>query len=290
MKFSPVVAGVWRADQWGLDAAGLLRWMQQAVDLGITTFDHADCYGAFTTEARFGEAFALAAPSFRDRIQLVTKCGIRFPCEARPAFRGKSYDTSRRYVLGCVEASLASLKTDRIDLLLIHRPDLLMDPDELAGTFAELQKAGKVLEFGVSNHTASQFAMLHRRFPLVTNQIEFSPLQMKALADGTLEQAVDLGLRPMLWSPLGGGTLFNGGDEQALRVRQALQALGGRHGGASVATVAYAWLMRHPSRPLPVAGTGRIDGLKEAMAATSLKLSAEDWYAVWEASIGHPVP
>lgn len=290
MKLSPVVAGVWRADQWGLDAAGLLRWMQQAADLGITTFDHADCYGAFTTEGRFGEAFALAPPSFRDRVQLVTKCGIRFPCDARPAFRLKSYDTSRRYVSGCVDASLAALRTDRIELLLIHRPDLLMDPDELADTFAGLQKSGKVLEFGVSNHTASQFALLHRRFPLVTNQIEFSPLQMKALADGTLEQAVDLGLRPMLWSPLGGGTLFNGQDEQAVRVRTALQTLGGKHGGASLATVAYAWLMRHPSRPLPVTGTGRIDGLKEAMAATSLKLSAEDWYAVWEASIGHPVP
>ena len=290
MKFSPVVAGVWRADQWGLDAAGLLRWMQQAVDLGITSFDHADCYGAFTTEARFGEAFALAPPSFRERVQLVTKCGIRFPCAARPAFRGKGYDSSRAYVKGCVDASLAALRTDHVDLLLLHRPDLLLDPDELAATFAELQKAGKVLHFGVSNHTASQFAMLHRRLPLVTNQVEFSPLQMKALADGTLEQAVDLGLRPMLWSPLGGGALFSGTGEQERRVRQALQALGERHGGASVATVAYAWLMRHPSRPLPVTGTGRLDGLKEAMAATSLRLSAEDWYAVWEASIGHPVP
>ncbi len=290
MKLSPVVAGVWRAQAWGLDAAGRLRWMEQAADLGITSFDHADCYGGYTTEAAFGEAFALAPPSFRDRVQLVTKCGIRIPCAERPGFRLKSYDSSRAYVTACVEASLKALRTDRIDLLLLHRPDLLMDADELAGTFGALQAAGKVLAFGVSNHSASQFALLHRRFALSTHQFEFSPLQMKALADGTLEQALDLGLRPMLWSPLGGGALFGGQDEQARRLRAVLSELGARHGGASLATVAYAWLMRHPSRPIPVTGTGRIEGLREAVAATSLRLSAEDWYAVWEASIGHPVP
>lgn len=287
MTFSPVVAGVWRAHDWGLDAAGLGAWMAQALDLGITTFDHADIYGGYTIEAMFGEALA-RAPGLRHRMQIVTKCGIKLVSPQRPSHAIKSYDSSREHVLASVDASLRALRTDRIDLLLMHRPDLLMDPDELADTFRHLLAAGKVLHFGVSNHTPGQLAMLRRRHPLVTHQIEFSPLQMRALADGTLEQCVDLGLRPMAWSPLGGGKLFGGHDEQVQRVRGVLQQLGQAR-GASVATMAYAWLMRHPSRPLPVTGTGRTEGLREAVAAVNVQLSAEEWYRVWQASIGHEV-
>ncbi len=287
MNFSPIAAGVWRAPEWGLDAAGLAGWMSQALDLGITTFDHADIYGGYTVEAMFGAAFA-QAPGLRDRLQIVTKCGIKLVNAQRPGHAIKSYDSSRAYVLASVDASLAALRTDRIDLLLLHRPDLLMDPEELGETFRHLLAAGKVLHFGVSNHTPGQLAMLRRRHPLLTNQIEFSPLQMRALADGTLEQCVDLGLRPMLWSPLAGGRLLTGSDEQACRVRAVLQALGDER-GASVATMACAWLMRHPSRPVPITGSGRMAALREAVAATGVLLSAEDWYRVWQASIGHEV-
>ncbi len=288
MNFSPIAAGVWRAPEWGLDAAGLAGWLSQALDLGITTFDHADIYGGYTVEAMFGAAFA-RSPGLRDRLQIVTKCGIKLVHTQRPGHAIKSYDSSRAHVLASVDASLQALRTDRIDLLLLHRPDLLMDPEELGETFRHLLAAGKVLHFGVSNHTPGQVAMLRRRHPLLTNQIEFSPLQMRALADGTLEQCVDLGLRPMLWSPLAGGRLLTGDDEHAQRVRAVLQALGETQ-GASVATMAYAWLMRHPSRPVPVTGSGRIAALQEAMAASAVRLSAEDWYRVWQASIGHEVP
>jgi predicted oxidoreductase len=288
MNLSPIVAGVWRAHTWGLDAQGLLRWMEQAAELGITSFDHADIYGGYTVEALFGQAFALA-PGLRQRLQIVTKCGIKLVSPQRPGHAVKSYDSSRAHVLASVDASLAALRTDHIDLLLIHRPDLLLQPEELADTFRQLLAAGKVLHFGVSNHSPGQLAQLRKRHPLVTNQIEFSPLQMRALADGTLEQCVDLALRPMIWSPLAGGRLFTDGDEQAQRVRATLQALGERH-GASVATMAYAWVLRHPSRPLPITGSQRIAALREAVAALDIRLSAEDWYRVWEASIGHPVP
>jgi predicted oxidoreductase len=271
-----------------LDAAGLAGWMSQALDLGITTFDHADIYGGYTVEAMFGAAFA-QVPGLRDRLQIVTKCGIKLVSAQRPGHAIKSYDSSRAHVLASVDASLQALRTDRIDLLLLHRPDLLMDPEELGETFRHLLAAGKVLHFGVSNHTPGQLAMLRRRHPLLTNQIEFSPLQMRALADGTLEQCVDLGLRPMLWSPLAGGRLLTANDEQTLRVRAVVQALGEAQ-GASVATMAYAWLMRHPSRPVPITGSGRIAALREAVAATAVRLSAEDWYRVWQASIGHEVP
>ena len=191
--------------------------------------------------------------------------------------------------MASVDASLAALRTDRIDLLLIHRPDALAEPDEIADTFRAVQAAGKVLAFGVSNHSVAQFAMLHRRHPLVTNQLELSPLQMQALADGTLDQGTDLGLRPMIWSPLGGGRLFTGDDAQALRVREVLADLA-RAYGVSTATVAYAWIRRHPSRPLPVTGSGRIEALREAVASVDLRLNREDWTRVWQASMGHELP
>ena len=210
MKLPPVVAGVWRLNEWKLDTTALVRWIEQALELGITSFDHADVYGGYSVEAAFGTALA-ASPGLRERLQLVTKCGIKLISPARPSHRIKSYDTSRAHITASVENSLRALRTDRIDLLLIHRPDALMDADEVAQTFGQLRAAGKVLHFGVSNHTPSQFALLHRRLPLVTNQIELSPLQLQALSDGTLDQCTDLGLRPMIWSPLGGGRLFTAG-------------------------------------------------------------------------------
>ena len=288
LRLSPVVAGLWRLNEWGLDTAATLRWIEQALDLGISSFDHADIYGGYAVEAQFGEALA-RAPALRQRIQLVTKCGIKLAHPARPAHRIKSYDSSRAHVVASVEQSLRALRTDRIDLLLIHRPDLLMDPDELADTFRHLLAAGKVLHFGVSNHSPGQLAMLRKRHPLATQQIEFSPLQMKALADGTLEQCVDLGIRPMIWSPLGRGRLFSGADEQVRRVHAEL-AEQGQAQGVSVATMAFAWILRHPSRPWPITGSGRLQALQEAVAALQVTMSAEDWYRIWQASMGHAVP
>jgi len=288
MKLSPIVAGLWRLPEWQIDTAGLVRWVEEALALGITSFDHADIYGSYTVEAMFGEALA-AAPGLRERLQIVTKCGIKCVSPARPGHAINHYDTSRAHVLASVENSLRALRTDRIDLLLIHRPDLLMDPDELAEALRLLLAAGKVLHFGVSNHTPGQVALLRKRHPVATHQIEFSPLQMRALADGTLEQCVDLGLRPMIWSPLAGGRLFSSDDGQAHRVRAVLQDLAGQH-GTTMATVAFAWVLRHPSRPHPVTGSGRVAALREAVAALDVRLSNEDWYRVWVASIGHGVP
>ena len=287
LQLSPIVAGVWRLREWKLDPAGLVRWIEQTLALGITSFDHADIYGGYSVEAAFGAALA-ASPGLRERLRLVTKCGIKLVNPARPAHAIKSYDSSRAHVVASVENSLRALRTDRIDLLLIHRPDLLMDPDELADTFRGLRDAGKVLHFGVSNHSVMQFALLHRRIPLITNQIEFSPLQMNALGDATLEQAVDLGTPPMIWSPLAGGRLLTAQDEQARRVRAVLEDLG-RARGVSLATMAYAWIRRHPSRPIPITGSGRIEALREAVAALDVSLAAEDWYRVWQASMNREV-
>lgn len=284
---SPIVAGAWRMGEWGMNVEQRVRWIEQCLDLGITSFDHADIYGGYTVETLFGEALA-AKPSLRSRMQLVTKCGIKLVSERRPGHAIKSYDTSRAHVLASVDESLRAMHTDHIDLLLIHRPDALMDPDELANTFEGLRAAGKVLHFGVSNHTPSQLALLNNRIGLATNQIELSPLHLNALTDGTLDQCLDLGIRPMIWSPLAGGRLFKAGDETAQRVRTVLEALGRQH-QVSVATMAYAWILRHPSRPVPITGSQRLEALQEAVAALSLPLAAEDWYRVLEASLGRSV-
>lgn len=285
---SPIVAGAWRMAEWNFDVQQRLRWIEQCVELGVSTFDHADIYGDYRVEALFGEALAMR-PGLRNELQLVSKCGIKLVSAQRPQHRIKSYDTAHAHVVASVEQSLRALRSEHLDLLLIHRPDALMDPDALAQTFAALQAAGKVLHFGVSNHAPSQLALLHARHPLATNQIEFSPLHLEALSDGTLDQCLALGLRPMAWSPLGGGRLFDGQDAQAARVRAQLEILGAQH-GAPVATIAYAWLLRHPSRPLPITGSHRIEGIRDAVAALDITLSAEDWYAVWQASTGRAVP
>jgi predicted oxidoreductase len=287
-SLSAIVAGVWRIASWQLDRPARTRWIEERVALGVTSFDHADIYGDYGAETLFGEALA-AVPGLRERIQLVSKCGIKLVSAQRPGHTINSYDTSRAHVLSSVDASLRALRTDRLDLLLIHRPDYLMDPDALAATFAELRAAGKVLHFGVSNHSASQLALLHRRVPLATNQIELSPLHLDPLDDGTLDQCLDLGLRPMIWSPLGGGRLLGGADEQVRRVHAVLEQIGRDH-GVSAATIAYAWLLRHPSRPVPIAGSRRLEALQEAVAALGVLITSEEWYRVWEAGAGHPVP
>lgn len=287
LELSPIVAGLWRLTEWNLDVPARVRWIEQALQLGINTFDHADIYGDYRAEALFGEALR-AAPALRSRMQLVTKCGIRLRSTERP-YRVNHYDTSASYVRAQVEQSLRNLHAEQLDLVLIHRPDYLMDADALAQTFAALSQEGKVAHWGVSNHSTGQFALLHQQHPLVTHQIELSVMMMDALDDGTLDQAQQLGLRPMIWSPLGGGRLFRDDDAQAVRVREAMQPIATRL-DISLATLAYAWILRHPSQPHPITGSGRIEGLREAVAALDVRLGAEDWYAIWVASKGHGVP
>lgn len=288
LALSPIVAGAWRMADWNFDVGQRLRWIGQALDLGIDSFDHADIYGDYRVEALFGEALA-AQPGLRERVRLISKCGIKLTSDQRPQHRIKSYDTSPWHVLGSVDNSLRALRTDRLDLLLIHRPDLLMDADRLARTFEQLKSSGKVLHVGVSNHTPSQLALLHSRHRLATHQIELSPLHLSPLDDGSLDQCQALRLRPMIWSPLAGGRLFGGGDARAARVREVLAQVGQRHGDAGVATMAYAWILRHPSRPWPITGSGREQGLRDAVDALRIELSAEDWYEIWQAAAGREV-
>jgi predicted oxidoreductase len=285
---SPLVAGTWRLAERNWRASETLHWIELNLDHGVTSFDHADIYGGYRVEALFGEALALR-PALRKQMQLVTKCGIRLPGHERGARDIKHYDTSAAHIVASVEQSLRALRTDHVDLLLIHRPDPLLDAAEVAAAVADLRRAGKLLHFGASNFTPSQFARLDAAVPLATNQIELHPLQLAPLHDGTLDQAQHLGRRPMIWSPLAGGRLL-GGDESpaAQRVRWVLGSIAARL-GTSPATIAYAWLLRHPSRPHPIVGSHRIERLQQALAAQSLVLDRPTWTELWQAGAGHEV-
>jgi len=288
-RVSRLVQGFWRLARWELSPAALVDLVEECLELGITTMDHAAVYGGYSAEQRFGEALALR-PELRERMQIVSKCGIRMVHERRPEHRVTHYDTGRAHVLASVEDSLRQLRTDHLDLLLIHRPDPLMDADEVAAAFDELRRAGKVLHFGVSNFTPPQLELLLSRVPdLATNQIEVSATELSAFGDGRLDQLQRLRLRPMAWSPLGGGSLFGDG-ERAQRVRAALEAVGGDLGGAPADQVALAWLLAHPSGMVPVLGTGKRDRIRSAAAAAGLRLTREQWFSIWIASTGTGVP
>ncbi|MBL4238596.1 aldo/keto reductase [Vibrio fluvialis] len=290
-EFSELVQGYWRLGEWGMTAQERLTFLKQHLELGITTVDHADIYGNYECEQLFGEALALE-PSLREQLQIVTKCDIKL-CSAKfPERKINHYDTSAAHIYQSVNNSLERLRVNEIDVLLIHRPDVLMDADEVAEAFTELHKVGKVKHFGVSNFSPAQFEMLQSRLgkPLVTNQVEINPLNFDVAHDGTLDQMQMLRTRPMAWSCLGGGAIFNGESEQAQRVRAVLEELREELGAESIDQVIYAWVRALPSKPLPIIGSGKIERVQAAVDALDLTLSREQWYRVWVASKGHGVP
>jgi len=291
LTFSRLVPGLWRLEDWHYTPDQLLGWIKGCLDLGMTTFDHADVYGGFTSEGDFGDALALD-PALRGKIQLVTKCGILFPAATHTDVAHKHYNTSTDYIISAAERSLRKLRTDYIDLLLIHRADVLMNPDEVAAAFTQLKDAGKVLHFGVSNHSASQMALLQSRldFPLVTNQVEYSVMHLEPLHDGTFDYMQQHQVKPMAWSPLGGGGIFRGDTEQARRLQTGLNAVGEELGGAPIDQVAIAWILTHPAQVIPVLGSRQLERLQSAAEAEKLTLTREQWFRIWAASTGHEVP
>lgn len=304
LVFSRLVFGAWRLGDRPDEAtpSHVQDKIKASLDLGITTFDHADIYGDYACEALFGEALA-SLGAVREKLQLVTKCGIKLVSARRPNHHLKHYDTSREHIRASVENTLRLLRTDRVELLLLHRPDPLLEPDEVADCFAALRREGKVLHFGISNFTPSQLDLLASRLsdhqiPLITNQVEVSLLHLAPLHDGTLDQCLKRRIKPMAWSPMGGGRLFTGQEAREVRIRQALAEVAtaltqegqGNQRPVSAEQVALAWLLRHPAQLLPVLGTGNKNRLVEAAAAAELTLSREQWFRLWCASVGHDVP
>ncbi|NBC99468.1 oxidoreductase [Atlantibacter hermannii] len=286
-EFSRLVMGYWRLMDWNMSARELVSFIEQHLDLGITTVDHADIYGGYQCEAAFGEALKLA-PQLRDRMEIVTKCGIATTAKAENKIG--HYITDRAHIVESAETSLKNLAVEHLDLLLIHRPDPLMDADEVAEAFLQLHQAGKVRHFGVSNFTPAQFSLLQSRLPftLATNQVEISPVHQPLLLDGTLDQLQQLRIRPMAWSCLGGGRLFN--DESFQPLRDELQQVAQEIGAQTIEQVVYAWVMRLPSQPLPIIGSGKIERVRSAIHALSLEMTRQQWFRIRKAALGYDVP
>lgn len=286
-ELSRLVMGYWRLMEWQMSAQQLVTFIEQHLALGITTVDHADIYGDYQCEAAFGAALRLD-PSLRQRIELVSKCGIA--TTARPENALGHYITDADHIIRSAENSLRHFATDYLDLLLIHRPDPLMDADDIAEAFTALHQSGKVRHFGVSNFTPSQFSLLQSRLPftLATNQVEISPLCQDTLLDGTLDQCQQLRIKPMAWSCLGGGRLFS--EEKSAPLRAELQAVAEETGAESIEQVVYAWIMRLPSTPLPIIGSGKIERVRAAQKATAIQLSRQQWFRIRKAALGYDVP
>ncbi|WP_426166277.1 aldo/keto reductase [Pseudoduganella sp. R-34] len=287
LGLSRIVAGMWRMTEWDMTPQQRLSFIEQCIALGVTSFDHADIYGGYGVEGLFGEALALK-PALREQMQIVSKCGIKLVSGRRPTHTIQHYDTSSAHIVASVENSLKELRTDYLDLLLIHRPDPLMDFDEVANTFQRLRSEGKVREFGVSNFSRHQFETLNKRVPLVTNQVEFSPLHLEPMFDETFDGLQDLGVQPMIWSPLGGGRLFTAGDEQGERLRLKIKEVADEL-NRPFASVVFAWIMQLPCRPVPLTGSGRIESIQVAVEATQFSLSRPQWFEILRAARGHEV-
>jgi predicted oxidoreductase len=277
--FSRIIAGAWR---WNLSAQAVERLALTALDSGITTFDHADIYGDHSNEEIFGHALKNNS-SLRDKMELVTKCGIKFPSAKRPKTWVKHYDTSKEHIIWSAENSLKMLNTDRIDLLLIHRPDPLLNPVEVAEAFSKLKADGKVLHFGVSNFTTSQFRLLQKYmpFPLVTNQIEISLSCYQPLLDGSVDYLYEQGISAMAWSPLGGGKLMV--DERDMFNKASKY-------NATYSQLAVAWLLKHPSKIFPVIGTTQPERVTEAANSIKFNLDKQDWFEMLKWSMGKEMP
>ncbi|MCW3171338.1 aldo/keto reductase [Shewanella subflava] len=290
-EFSNFVAGFWRINAWNMNVQQRLALIEQYLELGVTSMDHADIYGVYECESLFGEALSLA-PKLRDKMQIISKCGIK------PMFGGldnryvNHYDTSKQHIITSVERSLTSLNTDYLDALLIHRPDPLMQADEVAEAFFQLNSQGKVKHFGVSNFLPQQFDLLQSRLdaPLITNQVEISVQCLTHIHDGVLDQCQRLGIRPMAWSCLGGGELFHAQTEQALRLRNCLTLIAEQVGAKDISQVIYAWVRMLPSQPVPIIGSGNIDRIRAAVDSINITLDKQQWFSIWQASTGHSVP
>lgn len=285
--FSRLIMGYWRLMEWQLSPAALLDLMKYHLDLGVTTIDHADIYGGYQCEEAFGNALRLE-PSLRDRMEIVSKCGIALT--AKPEHALNHYNTGKAHIIASAEDSLRKLATDHLDLLLIHRPDPLMDADQVADAFISLKQAGKVKHLGVSNFSARQFELLQSRlpFPLVTNQLEISPLNQSTTLDGTLDLCQQLRIKPMAWSCLGGGRLFDGQEYAPLRAE--LEQIRHEVGAQNIEQLVYAWVMMLPSQPLPLIGSGKRERIASAVAAESIALTRQQWFRIRKAALGYDVP
>ncbi|NBU35476.1 MAG: oxidoreductase [Bacteroidetes bacterium] len=287
-SLSQIVYGVWRWDEKNQTEKDISAIIETCLSLGIDSFDHADIYNDYGNEAFFGRVLK-TNPGLRKQIKIVTKCGIQLLSQKKPLTKVKHYDYSREHITYSVENSLRHLNTDFLDVLLLHRPSPLLNPDEVAETLSDLVLTGKVRYIGVSNFTPQQFQLLQSRLdiPLITNQIELNLNHPFPLTDGSIDFLFKEKIKPMIWSPLGGGSIFN--ETGNALIRNKLQVLEDKYQvGADVLSLA--WLLKHPAQLIPVIGTNQVERIQAAVKSTSLVMELQDWFSLYEAALGNEVP
>lgn len=274
--------GVWDKN---LTKQEMENMIQICLENKITTFDHADIYGDYTTEADFGKAFA-SSKIAREKLQLISKCGIQMVTENRKN-RIKHYDYSKSHIIRSAEQSLKNLKTDYLDVFLLHRPSPLMQADEIAEAIEKLKSEGKIIDFGLSNFTTSQTELIRQKTEVSYNQIPFSATNFEAMLDGSLDYMQIHSIRPMSWNPL--GCVFRKDIPQTHRLKKLLADLVSKyHLGSD--TILLSWVLKHPAKVIPIAGTVNIARIQSLMKAVELQLENEDWFAIWAESMGENVP
>ena len=291
IKFSPLIIGTMRLGEWGanMPTEELEQFIDQCVEMGFIDFDHADIYGHYTEEENFGRVLA-RRPDLKQKVRITSKCGIKLITERRPSHSLKSYDSTPQHIITSVENSLKALAVEQIEVMLLHRPDYLMNVEEIAEAFERLKTSGKVGAFGVSNFTTAQVELLHTYTPLVTHQVEISLMHRNALEDGTLEQCQRLNILPTAWSPFGGGSIFSDTQTtQNARIREVASKLGKKY-NAGIDQILLAWIYKHPAGIIPIVGSTKIERIERAKAAGAIQLSHEEWYELLEAAVGAEVP
>jgi predicted oxidoreductase len=285
-KLSEIIAGTMNWGVWDkkLNTQEMIHLINICIENKITTFDHADIYGGYTTEAEFGKAFGESKIS-REKLQLISKCGIQL--EGSRTNKIKHYDYSKEYIIWSVENSLKNLQTDYLDVLLLHRPSPLMVADEIAEAVEKLKSDGKIINFGLSNFTTSQTELIRSKTEVSYNQIQFSATHYEAMLDGSLDYMQTHDIRPMSWNPL--GTVFREDIEQTRRLKKLLVQLVEKYGVGSD-TILLSWILKHPSKVIPVAGTVNIARIQQLIKAVELPLDNLDWFAIWTESMGNKVP
>lgn len=290
LSFSRIVYGMWRlGDDADTSPAHVQAKVEACLDQGLTTMDQADIYGGYTAEGLLGAALR-AAPGLRERIEIVTKCDIVAPVGRHAARRVKYYDTSPAHIRASLEASLRDMGTDRVEMLLIHRPDPMMDAQATGACLDALVAEGKVRAVGVSNFRPWDFDLLQSAMQtrLSTNQIELNLFHRAPFTEGDIAHLQRLKVPPMAWSPLAGGRLF-GNDPVALRLKPVMARMAAAAGVAADA-IPVAWLLAHPARILPVMGTNDLGRIRALGQALSVSLTREDWFELWTEAAGAEVP
>jgi predicted oxidoreductase len=286
-KLSPIVAGVMNWGIWdkNLNTKEMEYMINVCLENKITSFDHADIYGDYTTESDFGKAFA-SSKIAREKIQLISKCGIQMVTENRKNTI-KHYDYSTDHIIWSVENSLKNLHTDYLDVFLLHRPSPLMQADEIAEAVLKLKSDGKIIDFGLSNFTSSQTELVRQKTEISYNQVQFSATNFEPMLDGSFDYMQTNNIRPMSWNPL--GCVFREDIPQTHRLKKLLATLVSKyHFGSD--TILLSWILKHPAKVIPIAGTVNVARIQLLIKAVELELEKEDWFAIWTESMGKNVP